>query len=109
MTRFYQGDLMDLWSWIAQLLFPVLGLIIAAWSAGGRHGDELQVRSNVVFWGALILSLFYVCALYLVVWLEPLSSEDWSLVFRSSGFYLGIFQTVVITALGKFFIENIHQ
>jgi hypothetical protein len=105
-TRFYGDDVKELWSWVAQLLFPVLSLIVAAWTVGGAHSDSRPIRSAMVFWGTLLLSLFYVATLYLVVGLEPLSPGDWLTVFRSSGWYLGLFQGIVIGALGKFFIEN---
>jgi hypothetical protein len=110
-TGFYgseSNELLEVWAWIATLLLPMLGLIVAAWSAGGAHGDNKPVRSTVVFWGALLFSVFYLSTLYLVVALEPPAPEPWVNVFRTSGWYLGFFQALVVAAIGKFFIENVH-
>ncbi|MHB8272309.1 hypothetical protein [Bradyrhizobium sp.] len=106
--RFYPGELLDAWTWLVQLLFPVLGIIIAAWSVTGSDADDTPVRSQYVFWCALVLSLFYLATIYVVVGLEPQSKDDWLTVFHNSGIYLGFFQGVVVAALGKFFIENVH-
>lgn len=102
------GELLEVWAWIATLLLPMLGLIVAAWSAGGAHGDEQPVRSMAVFWGAVLFSVFYLSTLYLVVALEPPAPDSWINVFRTSGWYLGFFQALVVAAIGKFFIENVH-
>ena len=107
-TGFYRGDMMELWSWVSQLIFPVLGIILAAWSVKATEVDAKQVTSPAVFWGALLVSIFYIASLYLVIALEPLSSGDWISALHSSGIYLGLLQGFVIIALGKFFIENIH-
>lgn len=107
-TRFYHGDITELWSWLTQLLLPVLGVIFASWSVKGAHADDTDVKSKSVFWFTFGLSCFYLVTIYLVVFLEPQSPDDWSSVFRSSGIYLGFFQGLVASALGKFFIENIH-
>jgi hypothetical protein len=106
--RFYPGELLDAWTWLVQLLFPVLGIIIAAWSVTGSDADDTPVRSQYVFWCALVLSLFYLATIYVVVGLEPQSKDDWLTVFHNSGIYLGFFQGIVVAALGKFFIENVH-
>ena len=100
--------IIDLWSWVFQFLFPVLGIIVAAWSVGAVRSQKKSIHSMPVFWGALILSVFYLFALWLVVVLEPFSEAQWSAVFRNSGIYLGPVQGIVVTALGKFFIENVH-
>lgn len=110
-TGFYGKDnneLLEVWAWVATLLLPMLGLIVAAWSAGGSHGDDKPVRSMAVFWGALLFSAFYLATLYLVVVLEPPAPDPWATVFRTSGWYLGFFQALVVAAIGKFFIENVH-
>jgi hypothetical protein len=110
-TGFYgkeSGELLEIWAWVATLLLPMLGLIVAAWSAGGAQGDDKPVRSTVVFWGAFLFSVFYLFTLYLVVALEPPAPDPWANVFRTSGWYLGFFQALVVAAIGKFFIENVH-
>jgi len=107
-TGFYRGDLMELWSWVSQLLFPVLGIILAAWSANASEADAKPVTSPFVFWGALLVSIIYIASLYLVIALEPISAGDWISALHSSGIYLGLLQGFVIIALGKFFIENLH-
>jgi hypothetical protein len=108
-TGFYKGEIIELWSWLVQLLFPVLGIITASWSVGGTHADDVDVKSPSVFWFTLGCSVFYLIAIYMVVFLEPGSEENWVTVFRNSGIYLGFIQGIVVTALGKFFIENIHS
>jgi hypothetical protein len=108
-TRFYGDDFVEIWSWLFQSILPVIGIIIASWSVRGSHGDDLEVKSPAVFWITLGASLFYITVIYLIVLLEPLSNDKWITVFRNSGIYLGVFQTIVAAALGKFFIENIHE
>lgn len=105
---FYKGDIIELWSWMSQLLFPVVALIISSWSVEEVQGDTHVIRSPFVFWGALLLSVMYIGSLYLVVIVEPLAENDWVSVFRSSGVYLGFIQGIVVLALGKFFIENVR-
>jgi hypothetical protein len=107
-TGYYTGEIIELWSWLVQLLFPVLGILTASWSVGGAHADDVDVKSPSVFLFTLGCSFFYLIAIYMVVFLEPYSKENWVTVFRNSGIYLGFLQGVVATALGKFFIENIH-
>jgi hypothetical protein len=106
--RFYPGDPLEAWTWLVQLSFPALGIIIAAWSVTGSDADDTPVRSQYVFWCALVLSLIYLATIYVVVGLEPQSEDAWLTVFHNSGIYLGFFQGVVVAALGKFFIENVH-
>jgi hypothetical protein len=108
-THFYGEDFVEIWSWLFQSILPILGIIIASWSVGGSHGDSLDIKSPAVFWITLGASLFYILVVYLVVLLEPISNEKWVDAFRSSGIYLGVFQSIVAAALGKFFIENIHN
>jgi len=108
-THFYGEDFVEIWSWLFQSILPILGIIIASWSVGGSHGDSLDIKSPAVFWITLGASLFYIVVVYLVVLLEPISNEKWVDAFRSSGIYLGVFQSIVAAALGKFFIENIHN
>jgi hypothetical protein len=105
-NRFYSEELMEVWSWVSQLLIPILAIVVSSWSVKGVSGDTSPVHSPVVFWGALALSVAYILALYLVVTLEPIYEVTWVRVFQTSGIYLGVVQGVVLLALGKFFIEN---
>jgi hypothetical protein len=65
------------------------------------------VRSIAVFWGAFLFSVVYLSTLYLVVALAAGAGPVGQPVSHL-GRYLGFFQALVVAAIGKFFIENVH-
>lgn len=103
---FYLGDWTELLSWVTHLVLPGAAVVISSWFVTGGQSGSQQVSMPVTFWGGLILSTVYVFLLYAVVLFEPAYELEWTEVFRLSGFYLGLFQGLVLLALGKFYIEN---
>jgi hypothetical protein len=67
--------------WIMPLLFPILGIIIASWTAGHSQYDDLDMSSNYVFWLTMILSLVYFMILYagIIVEVEVYRHSNWIL------------------------------
>ena len=95
------------WTWISPLLFPILGLIIMAVTAGKSANDDKEVKSSHVFWFTLILSMTYLATIYVIIFMQPFSKLPLERSMQISGWYLGPLQGLVTAALGKFFVENI--
>jgi peptidoglycan/LPS O-acetylase OafA/YrhL len=104
----YGHDWEIVWSWLTPLVFPILSLVVAVWTLSNNPVEEKAVRSLPIFWGAMLLSIFYMVLLWGVVLLEPLSELSWTDIMKWSGWYLGIIQGVVAGAIGKFFVEYVH-
>ena len=98
------------WLWIMPLLFPMLGTIIGSWSVGRNEIDNTEISSGAAFWLTVLLSLAYFVILYGGIITGSLVYEhsNWDLIMRSTGWFLGTFQALIMIALTKFFIENIH-
>jgi hypothetical protein len=98
------------WLWIMPLLFPVLGIIIASWTAGHSQYDDLDMSSDYVFWLTMILSFVYLTILYAGVIVEVVvyRHSNWDFIMHSTEWFLAVFQGLISVAITKFFIENIH-
>jgi hypothetical protein len=87
---------------------PILSLVITVWSVGGGKLLDKTVHSKYVFWGPLVLTVFYIFNLYAVILLVGhTSSLSIEIIMKASSWYLGPVQGLVTAALGKFFVENI--
>ncbi len=64
LNGFYGDQAQAAWSWAAQFVFPNLTLIGGAWSVAGSPEDDKPLGSAIVFWGAMIVSAFYIVILY---------------------------------------------
>ena len=95
---------------LGALLFPMLGTIIGSWSVGRNEIDNTEISSGAAFWLTALLSLAYFVILYGGIITGSLVYEhsNWDLIMRSTGWFLGTFQALIMIALTKFFIENIH-
>jgi hypothetical protein len=103
------GEDWDLpWSWLLSLIFPTLSLVVAVWTVSTATVTEKPVRSMHVFWGAVIISVFYLTNLYIAVILGHYSPLTIERVLKASAWYLVPLQGLVTVALGKFFVENIE-
>lgn len=102
LNGFYGSDAQAVWAWAAQFLFPILTLIGGAWSVAGSPQDNTLLSSKVLFWGAVVLSIFYLLVLYVILGIHTIK------VFEESGMFLGVLQALVVGWLGKFFIEVKH-
>jgi hypothetical protein len=106
LSGFYDPDPKAAWTWAAQYLFPNLTLIAGAWSVSPSPADRKAISSGITFWGAVILSLFYLVALYLVMGAQMVSEASFQTIFEQSALFLGLIQALVVGWLGKFFIET---
>jgi hypothetical protein len=104
----YGHDWEIVWSWLSPLIFPILSLVVAVWTLSKNPVEEKEVQSLPIFWGALLLSIFYMILLWGVILLEPLSELSWTDILKWSGWYLGPVQGVVAAAIGKLFVEYVH-
>lgn len=69
----------------------------------GSPEDDKPLGSAIVFWGAMIVSAFYIVILYIVLGAQASGSMRASL--EQSGLFLGLIQALVVGWMGKFFIE----
>jgi hypothetical protein len=103
---FYGSDPKDVWNWFSQFALPALTLLGGAWTVSASPSDQKPIDNPMVFWIAVVLSVFYIAFLYMVVGIQAFSTQSWSEVFKQSALFLGILQGLVIGVLGKFFIES---
>ena len=103
LAGFFGDDVQAPWTWAAQYVSPSLTLIGGAWTVSTNPEDDKALTSSVVFWGAMVLSGFYLVVLYLVLAAQVHGSVK--AVMESSGLFLGLIQGLVVGWLGKFFIE----
>ena len=104
-TGFFGDDPKAVWSWFSQFVLPALTLLAGAWTVSASPNDLKQLHSPMIFWVAIVLSIFYVVLLYVVIAnlvgsLQPLAQ------LKDSALFLGVLQGLVIGVLGKFFIES---
>jgi hypothetical protein len=100
---FYGDEPQAAWTWAAQFVFPNLTLIGGAWTVTEPPEDTKPSCSGIVFWGAVIVSAFYISILYIVLGTHVGGSGRSS--FEQSSLFLGLIQSLVVGWLGKFFIE----
>jgi hypothetical protein len=105
LNNFFGGDPKDVWNWFSQFVLPALTLLGGAWTVSASPNDQRQIENPMVFWVAVILSIFYVALLYLVIGSQAGSEQPLSQL-KDSALFLGILQGLVIGVLGKFFIES---
>jgi hypothetical protein len=102
----YGADWDTPWTWFLPLVMPVLSLIVGVWVIGERFNSTEKLHSPTSFYGAIFVSFIYITLLYLVVCSAPFSNLTIEAIFRSSGWYLGVIQGLLILVLHKFLIEN---
>jgi hypothetical protein len=105
LSGFYGPDAKGVWAWAAQFVFPNLTLIAGAWSATPSAENDALPASTIVFWGAVILSLFEIVILFLVLGSQSGGTAP-QVVFEQSALFLGLLQALLIGWLGKFFIDG---
>ena len=100
-------------AWAMPLVLPILGFIIPTWTLAGSARDQVIVKNVHVFVFALILSLLYFIALFVVLWQIPVEISDIEAyatrTLRTTSWVFGVFQVAVVAALGKFFLEEIYE
>lgn len=102
---FFGTDPKEVWNWFGQFVLPALTLLGGAWSVSVSPNDQKPIDNPMVFWVAVVLSIFYLTLLYLVIASQVGSSQPLSQL-KDSALYLGLIQGLVIGVLGKFFIES---
>lgn len=103
LAGFFEADGQVAWTWVAQYVLPGVTLIGGAWTVAEPADVGHGRVSPVVFWGAFVLSAFYLVLLFLV--LAALAHGSIRQTVEGSGLFLGLIQGVVVGWLGKFFIE----
>jgi hypothetical protein len=100
-------------SWVTPLVLPVLGFIIPTWTIVGTNKDHVILKNIHVFIAAVLMSVLYLLALFGVLWLLPQEigaiEKYVNEVMRTSSWFLGTFQALIVVVLGKFFLEEIRE
>jgi hypothetical protein len=104
-SGFFGHEQKDVWNWFSQYVLPGLTLLGGAWTVAASPNDQKVLDNRIVFWVAVVLSLFYLGLLYLVVASQFGAAQPVEQL-KDSGLFLGIIQALVIGVLGKFFIES---
>lgn len=105
LNGFYGPDPKDVWGWFSQFVLPGLTLLAGAWTVSAAPNDGKPLENPVVFWVAVILSVFYLGLLYLIV-ADQFGASNPLDMLKQSALFLGIVQGLLIGLLGKFFIES---
>jgi hypothetical protein len=110
--RFSPGDWDAGLSWVTPLIFPVLGFIIPTWTVGPTKKDLVVLKHVHVFFAAVFFSVLYFFGLIGVLWRLPREISEIEAyvndVMRTSSWFLGTVQALVIVVVGKFFLEEIR-
>ena len=100
-------------SWVTPLILPVLAFMIPTWTIGTSKKDRMALKHNHVFFAAVFLSLLYFLGLFGVLWRLPREIGEIEKyvndVMRTSSWFLGAAQGLIIVVLGKFFLEEINE
>lgn len=111
--RFAPGDWDAGLSWVTPLVLPVLGVIVPTWTIRSTKKDRVVLKHVHVFFAAMFLSLLYFFGLLAVLWLLPRDIEAIQAyvndVMRTSSWFLGTIQALVIVVVGKFFLEEVKE
>ena len=67
---FYGPDPKDVWNWFSQFVLPALTLLAGAWTVSASPSDQKPIDNPMVFWVAVVLSVFYIGLLYIVVGIQ---------------------------------------
>ena len=99
----YEPKTQEAWSWFIPLVFPTLTLMISV--MGNEALGEKKKKHVRAGFAKLtyILSIAYLAALSLVIFLEPLSTVEPFKIFSMSNFFLAPIQALVVGALGYLF------
>ena len=99
-------------AWVSPLILPVLGFILPTMTLTSVPRDLIKIKHVHVFGIVLTLSLFYIGLLFLLLWRLPLEIDKIETyvgnVMRSSLWYMGAFQAVIMGLLGKFYLEEVN-
>jgi hypothetical protein len=111
--RFSQHDWDAGLAWVIPLVFPVLGFIVPTWTLAETRKDRVVLKDTVVFFAAVFLSLVYLLSMFVILWRLPLEireiEEYVNDVMRTSSWFLGTLQALIVAVVGKFFLEEIHE
>ncbi len=95
------------WEWFLPTIMPTLSLIVGVvvMDTVGK-GVKLRSVDGFVFRLSFILSLFYLVAVSLTIFLKPFSPLSASELMKLSNLWLGPFQGLVSASLGVFFMKR---
>jgi hypothetical protein len=111
--RFSPGDWDAGLAWVTPLTLPVLGFMVPTWTIGTTKKDSIVLKHAHVFFAAVFLSILYFVGLFYIIWLLPRKIDDIETyvndVMRTSSWFLGTVQALVIVVIGKFFLEDVSE
>jgi hypothetical protein len=111
--RFAPGNWDAGLAWATPLILPVLGFIVPTWTIGTTKKDSIVLKHAHVFFAAVFLSVLYFLGLFYILWLLPREIDDIEAyvndVMRTSSWFLGTVQALLIVVVGKFFLEEITE
>jgi hypothetical protein len=100
-------------SWVIPLVLPVLAFMVPTWTIRATKKDRVVLKHTHIFFAAVFLSVLYFLGLFGVLWLLPREIGDIENyvndVMRTSSWFLGVAQALIIVVLGKFFLEEINE
>jgi len=100
-------------SWVIPLVLPVLAFMIPTWTIRQTKKNLTVLNHSHVFFAAVFCSLLYFLALFGVLLRLPREIGDIEKyvdeVMRTSSWYLGTAQALIIVILGKLFLEDIGE
>ncbi|MEI6748381.1 MAG: hypothetical protein ACOYMF_01150 [Bacteroidales bacterium] len=103
----YGDKVNEAWSWLIPMIFPTLSVIIGVFVGDslGKNDTSLLVDS-FIFKLTIALSVVYLLAISLVIFINPLTEFDAITMMKMSNFGLGPLQGIVIAAMAIFFVKK---
>jgi hypothetical protein len=108
LSQKFGADAADAWGWLMPNLAPSLALITTGFLASvfASRDDHRPVAKPIIFWFAVVWSVFYLSAILVIIIAEPFLSLDLFSVYRDSSLFLGAAQSVVASLLAAFFLTS---
>ena len=102
----YGDNTSEVWGWTLPTIMPTLSLIIGVlvMDALGK-GYEIDEIDAFLFRMTFGISIFYLFAVLLVIFIQPFSSLPPLVLMSQSNFWLAPFQGIVAATMGAFFVK----
>ena len=103
----YEDKASEAWSWLLPTIMPTLSLISAVlvMDTYGRRQKPEEI-DGFLYKLTLWLSISYISAVLLVIFLQPFSSLSPFALMTQSSLWLGPFQGLVTATMGAFFVQG---
>jgi cytochrome bd-type quinol oxidase subunit 2 len=103
----YADRVSEAWSWFLPTIMPSLSLIAATWASDlSRESTQAEKANAFLYRLALLVSVFYLCAIVLVVFASAFSQIPPLEMMRQSNLFLGPIQGLVAAVIGIFFVRK---